>query len=66
MAKILIIDDDADIVESMKVVLEDKKYDVVTAFSGSEGLKKAKKDKPDLIILDIMMETSDRGVEVAR
>ena len=66
MAKILIVDDDVDIVEAMKVVLESKEYKVVSAFSGNEGIKKAKKDKPDLIILDIMMETGDRGFEVAR
>lgn len=66
MAKILIIDDDADIVESMKIVLESKQHKIATAFSGSEGLTKAKKGKPDLIILDIMMETGDRGFEVAR
>lgn len=66
MAKILIIDDDADMVESMKVVLESKEHEVMSAFSGDEGLKKAKDDKPNLVILDIMMETADRGFEVAR
>ena len=66
MAKILIIDDDPDIVESMKVVLESKNYHVTSAKDGEEGLKKAKADKPDLIILDIMMETSDKGFDVAR
>ncbi len=65
-AKILIIDDDPDIVESMRVVLESKKYRVVSAKNGKEGLSKAKADKPDLIILDVMMETSDKGFEVAR
>lgn len=65
-AKILIIDDDPDIVESMRVVLESKKYLVASAKNGEEGLKKAKADKPGLIILDVMMETSDKGFEVAR
>ncbi len=65
-AKILIIDDDPDIVEAMKVVLETKKYQVSVANSGEEGLKKVKLVRPDLIILDVMMETSDKGFDVAR
>ena len=64
--KILIIDDDPDIVEAMKVVLESKKYQVATAKSGEEGLKKVKQEKPDLIILDVMMETQGKGFDVAR
>lgn len=66
MAKILIVDDDPDIVEAMKVVLESKDYKVSTAWSGEDGLKKVKLEKPDLIILDIMMETTDKGFDVAR
>lgn len=66
MAKILIIDDDADIVESMKVVLESKQHQVAVARSGQEGLKKVKSEKPNLVILDVMMETSDKGFDVAR
>ena len=66
MPKILIIDDDPDIVEAMRVVLESRDYQVNSAKSGQEGLKKVKLDKPDLIILDIMMETGDAGFEVAR
>jgi CheY-like chemotaxis protein len=66
MAKILIVDDDPDIVESMKVVLEDKGYQVISASSGQEGLKNVEENKPDLIILDIMMETGDKGFDVCR
>lgn len=66
MAKVLIIDDDEDIVESMKVMLESKGYDVIASYSGTEGLKKAREEKPDLIILDVMMETRDKGFDVAR
>ncbi len=65
-AKILIIDDDPDIVESMKVILEFKNYQVNVARTGEEGLKKVRAGKPDLIILDVMMETGDKGFEVAR
>jgi len=64
--KILIIDDDPDIAEAMKVVLESKKYQVVIARSGAEGLKKVDQEKPSLILLDVMMETGDKGFDVAR
>lgn len=66
MARILIIDDDPDIVEAMKVVLKSRNYEVAMARSGQEGLEKVKLEKPDLIILDVMMETGDKGFEVAR
>jgi len=66
MAKILIIDDDPDIVEAMKVVLESKNYQVRIAKTGEEGLREVRRDKPELIILDVMMETADKGFNVAR
>lgn len=66
MAKILIVDDDADIVESMKIVLESRGHRILIANSGGEGLAKAKADKPELVILDVMMETADKGFDVAR
>jgi len=53
-------------VEAMRVVLESKDYNVDTASSGNEGLKKIKLSEPDLIILDVMMETKDKGFEIAR
>jgi len=65
-ASILIIDDDVDIVEAMRVVLESKNYQVFSARDGEEGLKRVRSDKPDLIILDVMMETGDKGFDVAR
>lgn len=52
--KILIIEDDIDMVEAMKITLEAKKYQVNTVFSPEEGFQKAKEEKPDLIILDVM------------
>lgn len=58
-AKILLIDDDPDFVEATKLVLESKPYQVITAADGSEGIAKAKKEKPDLIILDIIMPVKD-------
>lgn len=66
MPKILIIDDDEDIVESMRIVLESGDYRVESASSGQEGLEKAGRNKPDLVILDVMMESKDKGFEVAR
>lgn len=66
MPKILIIDDDPDITEGMRVVLENKNYQVSSAKSGEDGIKKVKQEKFDLVILDVMMETKDKGFEVAR
>jgi CheY-like chemotaxis protein len=53
--KILLIDDDADFVESTKIVLESKPYEVIVAVDGNDGLRKAREEKPDLILLDIIM-----------
>ncbi len=58
-AKILIVDDDTDFVESTKTILESKPYDVVVAYQGEEGLKKAKEENPDLILLDVIMPVKD-------
>jgi len=65
MAKILIIDDDPDIVEAMKMVLEHNKYEVITADEGELGYKMAKEEMPDLIILDVMMATIDQGFHIS-
>lgn len=66
MPKILLVDDDPDIIMSMKVVLEDKGYQVIEAENGEEGLSKCRELYPDVIILDIMMEDGKDGFEVAR
>ncbi len=63
--KILIIDDDPDIVEAMRMPLEANAYNVITASNGKEGLQRAKDEIPDLIILDVMMETDTEGFHVA-
>lgn len=65
MAKILIVDDDVDIVEATKIVLESKGYKVLTAYEGDTGYKKAETERPDLIILDVMMKTKDQGFQVS-
>jgi two-component system alkaline phosphatase synthesis response regulator PhoP len=58
-ARILLVDDDADFVESTKIILESKPYEVIVAVNGDEGLRKAKEEKPDLILLDIIMPVED-------
>ncbi len=63
---ILIIDDDPDITEAMSVVLKNRGYDVRSAQDGSEGMTRLKEAKPDLIILDVMMRTSQEGFEFSR
>ena len=63
-AKILLVDDDVDFVEATKIVLESKPYEVIVAYGGGEGLQKARKENPDLILLDIIMPVKD-GFTVA-
>ena len=58
-AKILIIDDDPDIVDALYVLLEAEGYDVVSAGDGEEGLARIKEENPDLIILDLLMPKLD-------
>ena len=58
-AKILLVDDDIDFVESTKIVLESKPYEVIVALEGDEALRKARQEKPDLILLDIIMPVKD-------
>jgi len=58
-AKILIVDDDVDFVESTKIILESKPYEVIVAHEGDEALRKAKEENPDLILLDIIMPVKD-------
>lgn len=53
--KILIVDDETDLVELVKMRLEASGYDVITAYDGVAGLKKAREGKPDLIVLDILL-----------
>lgn len=57
--KILVVDDDPDMVEATSLILKSKRYDVIAAYGGIEGLEKAKAEKPDLIVLDVMMPDKD-------
>ena len=60
--KILLVDDEPDILEIVGYNLSNEVYKVITAENGVEGVKKAKKEKPQLIILDVMMPEMD-GIE---
>lgn len=60
-AKILIVDDDADFAKSTKMILLADGYEVLIASDGKEGLRKIQEQKPDLVILDIMMESIFEG-----
>ncbi len=64
-AKILVIDDDPDILEILRITLEASSYKVSTAASGTEGLAKIKAIRPDLIILDVMMDSITEGFQVS-
>ena len=57
--KILIVDDDPDILDAVSIILEAKGYQVVTAKDGIEGLANLKAEKPDLLILDLLMPKMD-------
>ncbi len=57
--KILIVDDDPDILEALTMVLEAKDYQVFTAHDGLEGLATLKAENPDLLILDLLMPKMD-------
>ncbi|RJO74423.1 MAG: DNA-binding response regulator [Myxococcales bacterium] len=66
MAKILMIDDDRDLVDATRIVLESKGYQVFAAYNRSEGQKAVQTLKPDLILLDVMMEMEDDGFVLAQ
>jgi CheY-like chemotaxis protein len=64
--KVLVVDDEMEFVEVTSIVLERDGFEVVSANSGEEARRKAVAEKPDLIILDVMMETKTAGFETAR
>lgn len=63
-AKVLVIDDDEDVRASVKLLLETHGYEVFLAESGKEGLKQLAAHKPDVILLDIMMESDTEGYSI--
>jgi CheY-like chemotaxis protein len=66
VSKILIVDDDPDFVEATRMVLESAGYQVATAADGDEGLRKAKEQRPDLVILDVIMKTVLDGLHMSQ
>ncbi len=63
---ILCIDDDQDLLDSMKIILESKKYTVETANSAEDGLRRYKAISPDMVFVDLMMEEVDAGTSFVR
>lgn len=60
-ARILIVEDDTDLAQAMRLVLEANEYEVITACTKEQGLRKVEEEKPRLIILDVMMEDYTDG-----
>ena len=60
-AKILTVDDDRDLVEALRIVLESGGYEVVAAYDAETGLEKVRSEKPDLVLLDVMMPNATEG-----
>lgn len=63
--KILIVDDEADLVETIRFPLEKEGYTVLVSYNGEDALNQARKENPDLIILDVMLPKLD-GYKVCR
>jgi CheY-like chemotaxis protein len=64
--KIIIVDDDPDYINVVKTILEKEQYTVVSAGDKTEGMEKIKAEKPDLAILDVMMDVWQDGFEMSR
>jgi two-component system, OmpR family, alkaline phosphatase synthesis response regulator PhoP len=62
---ILVIDDDRDLVNTIRIVLESRGYDVRTGYNGKEGYARIQEKLPDLIVLDVMMATDTEGFDLA-
>lgn len=66
MARILIVDDDVDIIEASRVMLELDGHEIIAAYNRQDGLNAALEQKPDLMILDVMMDEPDDGFALAQ
>jgi CheY-like chemotaxis protein len=60
-AKILTVDDDRDLVETLRIVLESGGYETLAAYDAEAGLEKVQSERPDLILLDVMMPDATEG-----
>ena len=63
---VLCVDDDPDVLASLRIVLESDGYVVATAHSGKEGVREFGRSKPDLVIVDLMMEDVDSGTRLLK
>lgn len=63
---ILAIDDDPDVLNTLRIILEANGYQMVEAYSAEEGLKKYKESNPDFILVDLMMEEVDAGLNFVK
>jgi CheY-like chemotaxis protein len=66
MTKILVVDDDPDFVKVSRTILETAGYQVLAAANGDQALEMMRQEKPDLMLLDVMMSTTLEGVNVCR
>ena len=66
MPKILIVDDDPDFALVCRSILESEGYQVIEANNGNEALEMMRRDRPNLILLDVMMSTTLEGVDVSK
>jgi len=66
MAKILVVDDDRDFVQIIQTILQAEGYQVFVAANGDQALGMMRQDKPDLVLLDVMMSTTLEGVSVSK
>jgi DNA-binding response OmpR family regulator len=64
--KILLVDDDPDLISAFEAILYNKGYEVITAINKNEGIEKLRKSNPDLAILDVMMDEEHDGFDMAR
>ena len=64
--KILLVDDDPDIISAFEAILSNKGYDVITAMNKNDGIEKVNTQSPDLAILDVMMDDEHDGFEMSR
>lgn len=66
MAKILIVDDDPDVVEVTRMYLQKEGHDVAVAMCKEDGMVAVKTDAPDMLVLDVMMTDPDDGIAMAQ
>lgn len=66
LKKILLVDDDPDIISAFEAILSNKGYDVITAMNKNDGIEKVNSQSPDLAILDVMMDDEHDGFDMSR